>query len=371
MRVVVFLFLLLLSVEGVHAFPEMIRFGYTSCTACHVSPAGGGLTTAYGRSISKELLSRWSYEGEENLAHGAIGNENTLSWLNGSRDRGFNVGGDLRFLQTRVDTSQFTQGRAFPMQRDLEFSAKYDQFSLTTSYGIIYSANDKDQINLRRTYLTWNINDNILVRAGRFIPVYGIMSSDHYLAIKQNLLLGQLTERNTVESHFTYENWSASLSYSKAPPSKTNLDGELAATGTLNYNINETMRVGVNYWYGHYKEKKRDITGINALLGYTKKFYSLSEIDLQTNLPYGGAKTKGLYYFHRFGYEVTRGLHLLAQIDGSQSDVNASNTKYYAFGSGITFYPRPHFELQLMWTRPKYVGVAFSDAAFLVFHYYL
>ena len=47
-----------LFTQNVSAFPEMIRHGYINCNACHVSPAGGGLLTAYGRTISKELLSR-------------------------------------------------------------------------------------------------------------------------------------------------------------------------------------------------------------------------------------------------------------------------------------------------------------------------
>ena len=54
------------------AFPEMIRHGYTSCMTCHVSPNGGGLMTPYGRSMSKEILSRHAYEGEERLFHGAL-----------------------------------------------------------------------------------------------------------------------------------------------------------------------------------------------------------------------------------------------------------------------------------------------------------
>jgi hypothetical protein len=367
----IFLSILLFFPAIAMCYPEMIRHGYTSCTACHVSPAGGGLTTAYGRSISKEVLSRWSFEGEEQLAHGAITSERVTSATNGSNERGLNIGGNFRYIQTHLNTNSFSQGRRFPMQRDLEVAAKWDALTFVSSYGAIYNPRGTDEIDLRRMYLLWNVSENISLRAGRFIPIYGLMFSDHYTAIKQGLQFAQLSERDAVESNFTFENWSGSLSYSQAPESKRNLQQEEALAGTFNYNFSDTLRIGANYWFGDYLGKKRDITGVNALLGFTKKLYSLTEIDLQTTKVDDGEKTKSLYYFQRFGFEVTRGLHLLAQIDGSQTDVSNSDSRFYSYGAGVTFYPRPHFELQFLWTRPKFSSQEVADSAFLIVHYYL
>lgn len=364
-----FLSFCLISLK-VLAYPEMIRHGYTSCTACHVSPAGGGLVTTYGRVLSKELLSRWSYEGEEQIFHGAL-DESIAEWVNGSKERGFNVGGSFRYIQTRVETDAFSAGQRFAMQRDLEVAAKWDDFSLVTSYGAIYNPRAEDEIELRRMYLMWNATDNIILRAGRFIPNYGIMFSDHYLSIKSNLQLAQFSERDTLEAHFIYEKWSGSLSYSKAPSSKRQLQQEESVVGTLNYNITNTMRVGVNYWFGDLLGRKRDTTGLNALLGFNKKLYSLIEVDFQTSSPDVGIETEGIHYFYRLGYEAINGLHFLAQLDAGQNNLDDSATKFHAFGGGINFYPRPHFELQFMWTRPKFSGQSFTDSGFFIFHYYL
>src|SRR5438128_10846674 len=35
------------------ALPTMIRLGYSNCAVCHISPQGGGLLNAYGRSIDQ------------------------------------------------------------------------------------------------------------------------------------------------------------------------------------------------------------------------------------------------------------------------------------------------------------------------------
>lgn len=43
-----------------HAYPWLIRHGYTNCGACHADPSGGELLTIYGQLMSVEVLSsRW------------------------------------------------------------------------------------------------------------------------------------------------------------------------------------------------------------------------------------------------------------------------------------------------------------------------
>ena len=370
MRIILFglFFLKALSAFG---YPEMIRHGYTSCTVCHVSPAGGGIATPYGRSISKELLSRWSYEGEEQQLHGAIEREEVRSWIDGTRERGFNIGGNFRYIQTRLETNNFEQRRSFAMQRDLELAAKWDQFTLVTSYGFIYKPNANDELDLRRIYGLWNINDELSLKVGRFLPTFGIMTNDHYLSVKQRLQFGQLTERDVIELNYIAENWSAYLNYSDSPDSKTILNQEKATSVGFNYSITPTSRLGINYWYGDQFDKKRDITGLNALVGFSKSVYSLTELDHQVTQVNSGAETKSRFFYQRLGYEFVRGLHALVQLDAAQTNLADERTKYYAFGTGITFYPRPHFELQFLWSRPKFKAQEFSDSAFLIFHYYL
>src|SRR5271170_3463367 len=89
-------------------FAEMVRHGYTQCTACHVSPAGGGILTAYGRELSSDLLSTWSRPNEGQFLHSAVGAH--------LAEKGFLFGGDIRAVQTRFQDQHDLQGRFFWMQ---------------------------------------------------------------------------------------------------------------------------------------------------------------------------------------------------------------------------------------------------------------
>jgi hypothetical protein len=58
-------FLLFLSARDAHAYPWMIKHGYTNCSGCHADPSGGELLTLYGHAISYEALStRWGGKSE-------------------------------------------------------------------------------------------------------------------------------------------------------------------------------------------------------------------------------------------------------------------------------------------------------------------
>jgi hypothetical protein len=52
-RAVATLALVAASRQQAFALPTMIRLGYSECTACHISPQGGGLLNTYGRGIDR------------------------------------------------------------------------------------------------------------------------------------------------------------------------------------------------------------------------------------------------------------------------------------------------------------------------------
>jgi len=328
------------------------------------------LMSTYGRALSKELLSRWSYEGEENVLHGAIKGENTLSWINGSREVGFNIGGDVRSIQTYRNTPAVEEGKFFPMQREVEAAFRFYQVTLVSTAGWVYSPGE-DEFDTRRAYVMWQPNDKYVLRAGRFMPTYGIMIPDHYAAIKRGLRFDQGFERDTVELNYISEKWNVVLSYSESPESTLLSQEEKGGSAQVTYALFDKHKVGASYWYGEFDNRKRAIAGLHGILGFTEHLYALSEVDYEMRHDVGG-KAEGIFYFQKLGWEFTRGVHAIAQIDGSQSNLDVNNTTTFAYGLGMNFYPRPHFEIQGLWTRAtvKSVSSEEMDIAHLVLHYY-
>jgi len=98
-----------------HAFPEMVRHGYSNCITCHVSPNGGGIVTPYGRALSQEILSAGgTKDWESKFAYGAV---DLPKWLQ--------LGGDVRVLQTHLDTPNIRLGKLILMQADFEAAVNY------------------------------------------------------------------------------------------------------------------------------------------------------------------------------------------------------------------------------------------------------
>lgn len=363
---------LILFSPSLYAFPEMVRHGYINCTACHVSPAGGGLMSPYGRSMSKEILSRWSYEGEENLAHGALKNEKINEWLNGSREVGFNIGGDARWIQLYRNSDVLEQGKFFPMQRDLEAAFRFYKVTVVANYGIKYNPG-KDEFDSRRSYVMYQVNEEISVRAGRFLPIYGVMIPDHYTNIKRGLGFDQGRERDSIELNYVHDKYQATLSFAKSPRSISDSQEEKALSLQGNFALADKYKLGASVWRGEFEASKRNIYGLHAILGFTHEWYAISEVDYQTNTAIAtDLMTKGIFYYQKVGYEFAHGWHSILQVDGGQSDMDNKITKTFGYGLGINFYPRPHIEVQGLWSKMHVRALDDKpmDSAHLLFHYY-
>lgn len=161
------------------AFPQMIAHGYTSCTACHISPNGGGLLSAYGRSLSREVLSQTGLEGEENVLYGVV---TPPTWLQ--------VGGDLRILQSYMNSVAVEQAKFTVMQADFEAGVVTEKVQVVGTFGYQnpMSANStKSPLLSRRHFVQYVAAENNYLRAGKYELAYGIHWPDHIMFSKRDL----------------------------------------------------------------------------------------------------------------------------------------------------------------------------------------
>ncbi|MFN8945769.1 MAG: hypothetical protein ACK5WZ_14225 [Pseudobdellovibrionaceae bacterium] len=358
-----FLFHFFGMIEIADAFPEMVRHNYINCSSCHVSPHGGGLMTEYGRHLSKELLSTWGKEGETNLLYGAIPTEKVKNWLN--------LGGGFRGIQVHQEDKNLRAGRWITMQLGVEVGLTWDQFTAVALVGKPES-NEKFREDSQRYYLLYQPTEVFSMRAGKFLPTFGLNIPHHTIVTRSALGLGQGQEREVVEANWIGPKMGFSVSAARQVKNLVLQDPELGYSAQFNVNVSDSYRLGSSLWSSSNLTTDRRIFGVHGILGFTEKFYSLLEFDWMDRKETGQVPVRGFYHFGKLGYEVYQGVHLLFMEDYSQADVQNSKTLQDSKGIGFAFYPRPHFEFEGIWFKKKINQSSDQtfDYAWFLAHYY-
>lgn len=361
------------------AFPEMTRHGYTHCTACHTNLVGGGMLNEYGRSLSKELLSQQTMAGvpngenEEKLLYGLL---KTPDWLT--------LGGDLRVLQTFVDSKQASRGRFMIMQVDVEGSAQLssrwrvfaglgrieprasdpvaEDFVASTKHGVEYAFTSPEQEN------------RITLRAGRFTPAYGIAVAEHPFVTRNEFQLFPGMERYAAELGWITEKTSliGTAIFSQADGADTTYESGgiiQAATG-----VREKSKIGINYYQSTREERtgnrvKRKVYGLYSHIGFSEKFYGL----LEFNRMLSASNKWGFMDLLKLGYEIDQGLHFIVVQEFLNRDTDQPSIKYESYGVGAQWFPRPHWDFYGLYRQARDTsrGNDFQQEIWLIGHFYL
>jgi hypothetical protein len=158
------------------AYPQFQLSRDKTCTGCHLTPAGGTLLNENGESVS-ESIATIDHPGA--FFHGKVP---LPEWLV--------LGGDHRGATGYIQTPEKVLA-AFPMQIELYAHATLPAgFSLQVQGGTrpptIDSANLEPGTNFlwsREHFLMWRTNPGtptgLFVRAGRFMPVFGLRFAEH------------------------------------------------------------------------------------------------------------------------------------------------------------------------------------------------
>ncbi len=343
-----------------HAFPELARHGYVNCTACHVSPSGGGVLTPYGRGISADLLSTWSQEGEADFLYSAV---KSPKWLD--------LGGDVRSVEIYRNTPQVSDSRFLFMQGDLEAAATYKSFIADFSLGYYMS-----EIQTRRFFLGYRPIDEFSLRFGKFRQAYGLMDPNHTTAIHRGLGWDEGTETYNLETAWLGENWNAYLTLNFGPENSDRLliqDKEKGAAFRLSVPFFDRYQAGISYFHGISELADRDVFGPFGILGFTKQFFLLTEFDFQATHGSSFPNTSGIVTWNKLDYEFIQGLHAYLTYELRRLSFDNSGAQSSAWGVGSQFFPRPHFEADLLWqvqSKPAFPG-SDLDYVTLLLHFYI
>ncbi len=346
------------------AFPEMVRHGYANCITCHVAPDGGGVLTAYGRSLSREVLSTWGAEGEERFAYLVSPPE----WLS--------LGGDIRTVQTYYSSATRERARLIFMQADLEAAAKIEKWTIDASLGrqepTSTNASGSNLLS-RRHYLSYRPTDNLSLRAGRFNIPYGINLPDHYVSVKRGLRWDEGSESYNLEGAYLGENYDFFLTGTLGRPDDKTLNRDQGFALRGSHFLNEKFKIGGSYFYGSSPLGKRHVVGPYAILGFTSDLFLLAEVDLQHVTPPTGNARDGLMTYLKFDHELHKGVHVYLSHEYTKLDFAKATSESHAIGLGTQLFLRPHLELNASYQKQQIraLGNEFADFAWVVLHFYL
>jgi hypothetical protein len=362
------------SGQAAFAFPEMVRYNYVNCTACHVSPTGGGTLTAYGRETTRDILSTWGAEGEQKAAYFI----NSPEWLS--------LGGDYRSAYSYINSATTEAGQNNFMQLDLEAAAQYKKFTFDASLGYqdptapnLWS----DYLISRRHYIMYHATDELAIRGGRFYPAFGIYSPNHSLAVRSLLNIespeqvGQ-GESYNLELSYLGDTYSVIATGIFGRPDDNNaVNHEEGASLVVSRSILDHYKVGVSYLYGGNTGEHRHVAGPYGILGFTEKLYLLTEIDFQDKFLTGAGLGQTLFGFaqiNRLGYEVVKGLHLIADQEFARLNFTDITSLKQRYGAGIWWYPRPHLEASFEYQRRQDLSqpsTSYYDYMYFLWHIYI
>ena len=185
---IVFFFALFVVTSTGWAEPTFLAKQYTRCTACHYSPTGGGLLTPYGRLLSHRELSTWGRgETTDAGAEDGHGEQDLLYGVFGRALGPVNLGLEMRPSHLRVDFPGGHQDMNLLMNLDLISAVQQNGW---TAYASAGREPPNAAVRNGRTlsgpafisyehWISYQVDEGVRVRAGRFLPAYGVRFADH------------------------------------------------------------------------------------------------------------------------------------------------------------------------------------------------
>jgi hypothetical protein len=178
-------------VHPAHAYPWMVRHGYTGCGVCHTDPSGGFLLTAYGRAQTQTLLSTWG----RGPAGDEVDSRSQFAWGSVPLPEWLNAGVAARNLVLYSKPSGGTgRSRFVQMQADARVVVSHGNFEAAGSLGFVHEGAfaaavtrwDSDNLVSREFWLGYRFGEDqdMELRAGRMELPFGLRVIEHNFFVR-------------------------------------------------------------------------------------------------------------------------------------------------------------------------------------------
>jgi hypothetical protein len=324
------------------AEPIFLSRQYAQCTNCHYSPTGGGLLTPYGRSLSREELSTWGKSPgttpknrEHEFLFGALGK--TLGPVS--------LGIDLRPSHLEFDLpGGISEGRDLLMNADLTAAFRHGGWTFYGELGRQPRGDEDARVASFEHWFSYQ-SEKFGVRAGRFLPAYGVRFADHTSYTRAPLGFDNEDQVYAVEG--SYRDERQLIQVSVGPGRADDIDeSDLAFTASARYQFTLTPRTVVVA-----SGIVRDSTALEPSNGSTGLAFGFSPLPRLTLWTQGDVQFRsGEFKDHAYtallhaAYEVVRGLwiEVFPQLSTAYGDSTGGLRR---LGVGLNWLPRTHWNV--------------------------
>ncbi len=347
------------------AYPQFQLVLEEKCSSCHFASAGGGLINAYGRDAAGSAISPG---GDGRFLHGAW---DPPEWLA--------LGADVRLAAFAKRLRGDNGGNVFPMQSDVYARAIKGGFAVSITAGLRGAAGDVEPTYVERLwsrehYVSYETSD-LLVRAGRFYPVFGLRLHDHTAYVRRHLGMYLNEEPYSVGiSHFGEATETHVTAFVKQPIPVLGAGYQPSGmTGLVERTVSEKIVAGGQARMAVSDNEMRLLAGGIVKWKLAEKTLLLGELDLQRQSFRGSgpARMQAVGYVG-VSHWLRDGLMLTPAVQLWDPDVMLERSHRAAIEANLQYFVRAHFELHLL-MRSQITG-AVDEPGFLALlqgHYYL
>lgn len=344
------------------AYPQYTLSRQTTCSACHVSPAGGGLLDGMGPITAEDDT---TFGGDGGFLEGKV---ELPEWLK--------VGGDVRVAAGASDRGAGLGGAAFPMQLETYASASRGPITGYASLGLVTPNSDKP-ISILQTREHWVMYrpapEGLYVRAGRFMPVYGLRLAEHPFYTRRYGGTPLYGETYGVSVGWLSDSVEAHLTGFIKDPIRTPLERGNGAALYVEKRVGETFAIGAQGRFADSDQDRRTQGGLTAKLWIEQAKVLVQAEGGYTNQDFDAGPARSQLvaqllatWFFKNGYFLDVGL---GQYD---ADISLKDQDRTSIDANLHWFPWAHGEVVLM-TRIQTIGFGNggpgSGFALLQFHY--
>ena len=335
------------------AEPRFLSKQYTRCTTCHVSPTGGGLLSAYGRSLShRELSTTGAPPAAAGDAEPKPGEESFLWGALGEALGPVHMGVNLRPSHLRYDFAGFSSDRNLLMTADVQAAVRVNEWVV---FGQVGRELEEDGFTLDSSeyWAGFQPEEGVGFRGGRFLPAYGVRFADHTSYNRSFLGLAQYDQILGVEVSHSHGRYLTQVAAGGRAEPLFDDDGREAfmAAGRVQADLGaRTTLVGSALF-----RAESDVEPSGGAAGVAFGYAPMSRLTTWTQVDSvfrEGSGPTSYVLVNETSFEVYKGLWAVvtpqARVGGGGAVPDVLR-----FGVGGVFLPRTHFNVNVHYYRDR------------------